>query len=245
MADNDISEKWCPIEKRKLRARRLLARNVLERIGHVDFKPETSAKWVEITCSWDGSIRVQIEHDNIKGVTPDMMRWWFENLAMTTKWNGVDFSGPEVSFYHLWHHRDHVAVTPLTKGRNGAVNNGFTLGSKSMIQEQFNDHHERICATVITTRLDNQEFTFIIKKFGLTVGRIVHLYLPTPDGISFYAETEIGSRIPIIGWIINWLTIPWIYSRKTAENWIKHNIEETGRSENVIPTLYAARRTID
>ena len=122
MTDNDISEKCCPIEKRKLRARRLLARNVLERIGHVNFKPETSAKWVAITCSWDGSIRVQIEHDNIKGVTPDMMRWWFENLDMTTKWNGVDFSGPEVSFYHLWHHRDHVAVTPLTTELNNKVN---------------------------------------------------------------------------------------------------------------------------
>jgi len=89
-----------------------------------------------------------------------VMRWWFENLATTTMWNGVDFSGPEVSFYHLWHHRDHVAVTPLTKGRNGEVNNGCTFGAKSMIQEQFNDYHERIRATVITTRLDNQEFTF-------------------------------------------------------------------------------------
>jgi len=68
---DENSEKWCPIEKRKLRAKRLLARNVLERIGHVDFKPETSAKWVDITCSWDGLIRVQIEHDTIKGVTPE------------------------------------------------------------------------------------------------------------------------------------------------------------------------------
>jgi len=239
---DEIDEKWCPVNKRELRAKRLLARQVLERIGHVEFKPETSAKWVDITRSWDGSIRVQIEHDTIKGVTPEMMRWWFENLAMTTTWNGDDLGGPEVSFYHLWHHRDHIAVTPLTMGRDGAKNNGFALGAKSMIQEQFNDHHDRIQATVLTTRLNNQEFTFVIKKFGLTAGHIVHLYSPTPDGISFYAETVIGSKIPIIGWLLNWLIIPWIYTKKSAENWIRHNIEETGRSETVIPPLYAMKK---
>lgn len=246
IAENyEISKKWCPMGKKQTRAQRLLARNVLERVGHIDFKPETSAKWVDVTRSLDGSIRVQIEHDTIKGCTPEMMRWWFENLAMTTTWNGVDFSGPEVSYYHLWHHRDHVAVIPLTTGHDGAVNNGFALGAKSMIQEQFNDHHDRIRATVITTRLDNQEFTFIIKKFGLIVGRIVHLYSPTPGGINFYAETEIGIKIPIIGWILNWLIMPWTYTRKTAENWIKHNIEETGRSEVVVPPLYEVRKAVD
>jgi len=242
---DEMSGTWCPIGKRQLRAKRLMARQVLERIGHVEFKPETSAKWVDITRSWDGSIRVQIEHDTIKGCTPEMMRWWFENLAMTTTWNGVDFSGPEVTFYHLWHHRDHIAVTPLTTGHDGAVNNGFAPGAVSMIQEQFNDHHFRVEATVYTVRLDHQEFTFLIKKFGLTVGHIVHLYSPAPDGINFYAETKMGFSMPLIGWLLNWLIIPWAFSRKTAENWVKHNIEETGRSEAIIPPLYAARKTID
>jgi len=73
----------------------------------------------------------------------------------------------------------------------------------------------------------------------------VHLYSPVSDGISFYAETEIGVKIPVIGWIFNWILRPWLYSRKTAENWVKHNIEETGRSEDVIPPLYATRKTID
>lgn len=232
------------MEKQRLRSRRLEARQVLERMGHVEFKPESSAKWVDVTTSWDGSIRVQIEHDTIRGVTPEMMRWWFENMGLATTWNGVDFSGPEVSLYHLWHHRDHIAVRPLTNGPDGAVNHGFYPGAQSMIQEQFNDHHDRIHHTMQTIRLDNQEFTFLIKKFGVTVGRIVHRYSPAAEGINFYAETEIGLKIPIIGWILNWLLVPWVYSRSTAEHWIRHNIEETGRSEEVIPPLYAARKTV-
>jgi hypothetical protein len=222
------------VDDQGLRERRLRARAVLERLGRAEFKPESSAKWVDVTRSSGGTIRVQIEHDTIKNCTPEMMRWWFENLAATTTWNGHDFSGPEVSHYHLWHHRDHVCVTPETTDGQG-----FAEGATTVIREQFNDLHERINARVVTTRLDNTEFTFVIKKFGVTVGTIVHLYHQTDDGLRFYAETLIGVQIPIIGPVVNWLILPRIYSRKTAEHWIKHNIEETGQTEVIVPSLYS------
>ncbi|GAA0799138.1 hypothetical protein GCM10008910_24840 [Faecalicatena orotica] len=229
--------------KLRLRKQRLLARAALKRAGNVKFKPVTSAKWVNVSRAWNGVLLVQIEHDNIRGVTPEMMRWWFENLGRTTTWNGIDFSGPEITFYHLWHHRDHIKVIPLTSGPNGEPNHGFFPGAKSMIQEQFNDFHDKVHHTMLTTRLDGREFTFLIKQFGMTVGRITHTYSSTEDGISFYAETEIGSKIPVFGWLLNWFVIPWVYSKKTAEHWIRHNIEETGRTEDVLPPLYAARDT--
>lgn len=93
--------------------RRLLARRALERAGTVSFKPVTSAKWVNVETTRTGMIRVQIEHETIRRVTPEMMRWWFENLSGSTTWNGIDFTGPQISHYHLWHHRDHLAVTPV------------------------------------------------------------------------------------------------------------------------------------
>lgn len=221
-----------------LRLKRLAARSVLERIKGLPFKSESSAKWVSVHRSWTGVITVKIEHDNLQGCTPEMIRWWFENLGRTTTWNGQDMSGPEVSFYHLWHHRDHIAVTPLTEGNDGRKNKGFVTGGISMIEERFNDHHEKIRAVVKTEVLDDREFTFTIRRFGLTVGRIVHLYAPVPGGSSFYAETKIGVSIPIVGWLLSWIASTFVYSPKTAEHWIKHNIEETGRSEQIVPMLY-------
>ncbi|WP_040785539.1 hypothetical protein [Nocardia pneumoniae] len=181
-------------------------------------------------------MRVQIEHDTIRGVTPEMMRWWFENLAATTTWNGIDFTGPRISHYHLWHHRDHISVTPLSSGSAGGTNNGFAVGSSSRIDEQFNDFHDRIHATVLTTRLDDEEFNFDLRALGRTVGHITHRYHQERTGLRFYAETVIGidsgpQRI------LN-LARPWAYSTRTAENWIRHNIEETGRSEHIIPILH-------
>ena len=226
----------------KLRTMRLHAREALLRAGcSPHFKPESSAKWSDITKSPNGNILVQIEHDNIKGVTPEMLKWWFENLGRSTTWNGKDFSGPEIKLYHLWHHRDHVAVTPLSNAPDGSINYGFLEGADSRIEEYFNEFNDHIFQKMHTTKLDEHEFTFEIKSFGMTFGRISHYYDQTEDGCSFYAETEIGCEIPIIGVIFNWLVLPFLYNKNSAKYWIRHNIEETGRTEDILPVIYANR----
>lgn len=222
------------MNKTSLREARLRARKSLEKAGKLKFKPVSSAKFLEIERTWTGKISVRIEHDTVHGCTPQMIRWWFENLGQQTTWDGIGFEGPNISFYHLWHHRDHVSVTPLT----GEHNKGFAVHEKSRITEQFNDYHEKIEVDVYTERLDDEEFNFTVQKFGFTGVRINHFYSAENDGSQFYAETIIGLDIPILGWLFNWLVLPFVYSRKTAEHWIVHNVEETGRSESIIPLLY-------
>lgn len=118
-----------------LRRWHLLARKALINAGHPDFKPESSAKWVDISRSWKGNVLVQIEHDTMKNVTPEMVCWWFQNQARTTTWNGIDFNGPEIPLYHLWHHRDHIAVTPLTNRKDQTINYGFLEGAVSTMRQ--------------------------------------------------------------------------------------------------------------
>lgn len=233
-----INPSWRSAGMEKIRAQRLNARAALARAGTLDFKPVSSAKWVDIT-ERHGRIRVQIEHDTIRGVTPAMMRWWFENISGTTTWNGSDFSGPEISYYHLWHHRDHIAVTPLTSSVD-RPNRGFQVGQKSRIDEQFNDYNDLIHHTMLATRLDEEEFTFDVQFLGLNAGRIIHRYHEEAGGLRFYAETEIAMRMPLLGGVLNRTVRPFLYTRQTAENWIRHNIEETGRSQDILPLLYAA-----
>ena len=221
------------MEKEELRKARLAAREVLARRGKLEFKPVSSAKWVDIKRSWTGILRVRIEHDTVHGCTPEMIRWWFENLGKLTTWDGIGFDGPPVLHYHLWHHRDHIAVRPLDES-----DNGFAVGKYTQLSEQFNDFHETISSKVVTDRLDESEFNFSIKQLGITVCRVLHSYSPEKDGSQFYAETVVGSSIPVIGWFLNWFIFPLIFSSSTGENWIRHNIEETGRSESIIPPLY-------
>lgn len=223
-----------------LREQRLLARDALRRAGRLPFKPESSAKWTNVSVDRRGALLVQIEHDDIAGVTPAMLRWWFENLAGTTTWNGEDFSGPEILNYHLWHHRDHIRVTPLSDPADGSTNTGFAVGARSRIDEQFNDYRDRIHQVMHTTVLDESEFTFDILGPGdRPAGRITHRYAEVPGGVSFYAETAVDFEVPLVGPVLNRTVGPKVFGRDTADHWIRHNIEETGRTQDILPVLYA------
>lgn len=59
-----------------LREQRLLARAALARAGRLAFKPVSSAKWTHVSVTRRGGVLVQIEDDDLEGVTPDMLEWW-------------------------------------------------------------------------------------------------------------------------------------------------------------------------
>ena len=61
-----------------------------------------------------------------------------------------------------------------------------------------------------------------------------------PGGVSFYAETVVDFEVPVARSLVNRLVAPLVFSKATADRWIRHNIEETGRTQDILPVLYAA-----
>ncbi|MCM2397828.1 hypothetical protein NBH19_17315 [Rhizobium sp. S95] len=113
------------------------------------------------------------------------------------------------------------------------------IGAKSLIDEQFNDYKDCVHSVMTTSVLDEREFNFTINAFGTTVGRLIHMHSPGEDGCAFYSETYIGMKVPVLGFLFNWLLLPSIYSRKQGKHWNNHNIEESGSAEDVLPVLYS------
>lgn len=220
----------------RLREQRLLAREALIRAEKLDFKDINSAKWTNFTKDKNGCMIASVQHDDVKGCTPEMIKWFFEHLGCCTTWNGVDFSGPEISIYHLWHHRDHVAVTPLTD-IDGKKNLGFLQGAKSRIHELTNEVNDVIYYEMNTVFLNTHEFTFNVMKNGKATGHVKHVYEPTEDGCTFYAETKVGMDEG--GKFFNKVIVPKLYSKQAGMEWIYHNIQETGRMQDILPILYA------
>ena len=60
----------------------------------------------EVNLLSTGQTELIIKHDLIKGVTTDMLLWWFENFARLS----VTISGTTYPAYHLWHPKDHIMV---------------------------------------------------------------------------------------------------------------------------------------
>ncbi len=223
-----------------LRAKRLLAYDALSRAGKSEFKRYETAKWADFYKDSDGRMYAVVQHDDIKGCTPAMLRWFFEHLGCCTTWNGHDFSGPQVSIYHLWHHRNHVAVTPLSDC--GTTKNlGFLEGADSRIHELTNEVNDVVYYDMNTVTLNEREFTFNVMKDGVPTGHVKHIYEDNGhNGCTFYCETEVGLMgSNLKSRLINRFLVPKLYSKSQGMQWIAHNIQETGLLQDICPILYA------
>jgi hypothetical protein len=65
-------------------------------------KPVASARTTRKNLE-SGQLELTIDHDTILGVTPAMLRWWFENLGSDMRVGGQTYPR-----YLLWHPRDHI-----------------------------------------------------------------------------------------------------------------------------------------
>ncbi|MDE2690718.1 MAG: hypothetical protein OXI49_09420 [Acidobacteriota bacterium] len=185
-----------------------------------------------------GRLRASIEHDMMKGVSPEMLRWWFENIDTWTRYNGSDFNGPLVPVYRYWHPFDHIAVRwrrrVYVRGRLGP-------GSVIEIHEDLAGKHP-VRAKARVSRFDDEAFNFDLLLGGLLrVGSLDHLYAEVEGGCSFYTEARIGVRVPIIGRFLNWI-IRRQFTEELLRDWIVHNIEESGETEKFVPALYEEAR---
>ncbi len=187
-----------------------------------------------------GRVRAWIEHDTMKGVTPEILRWWFENIDTWTRYNGSDFTGPSVPVYRYWHPFDHIAVRwrrrVYVRGRLGP-------GSVIEINEDIGGKHA-VRAKARVSRFDDEAFNFDLLLGGLIrVGSLDHLYAEVEGGSSFYTEARVGVKVPIIGRLLNW-AIRRKFTEELLRDWIVHNIEESGETEKFVPALFEeARKT--
>jgi DAPG hydrolase PhiG domain len=81
-------------------------------------KPLSSAN-VSFEKQVNGQIIMKIEHDTVRGVTPQMLRWWFENLSEPMQYEGKPYAR-----YLLWHPRDHIHWALVRRSPDGGTGQG-------------------------------------------------------------------------------------------------------------------------
>ena len=70
----------------------------------------------------DGRIQYWIEHDLLRGVTPDMLAWWFQHLE-----GDIQYQGKTLNRYRVWHPEDHVHVSYERRLPDGSVGPGAAI----------------------------------------------------------------------------------------------------------------------
>jgi hypothetical protein len=191
-------------------------------------KPETSAK---SRVSYDpfGRMVMEIEHDLIRGVTPIMLARWFANIGGT-----VEVEGKRLNRYLVWHPFDHV----LWELAKPDPDDGAGKGAHFRIVEAFGANPRfYIDVTEEVLRLDTGGLTLAQKRLGQEVSRLNHDFVPEADGTRYLSTLTVGFGLPVIGPLINPLLHLLIFPEAMGRAWIRHNIEEVGAFEHLLPLL--------
>lgn len=193
-------------------------------------KPLSSA---ETALRYDscGRMVMTIEHELLAGLTPEMLEWWFRNIGGAMK-----VGGEILNRYLVWHPFDHIRWELV----NSLPDGGVGVGSRFRIVEAFaaNPHfYVDIVDTVI--RLDASGITLVNRDMaGIEVTRLKHDFVAAEGGTLYRSTLTVGIAIPVFGKLVNPIIHRAVFSEEMGRAWLRHNVEEVGLLEHIVPLLY-------
>lgn len=176
-----------------------------------------------------------IEHQHLEGLTPAMLAWWFRNIG-----GEVEIGGRRMIRYHAWHPTDHI----LWELVGGSAGTQVGVGSRFRIVEAFAANPTYYVDVIETvTRLDDTGITLVGRWGGIVITRLSHDFTETEGGTLYRSMLRIGIGLPLISRPANWLLHRFSFSEPMGRAWLKHNIEEVGLLEHLLPLLDSPEAT--
>ena len=192
-------------------------------------KPLSSAKTLE-TALPDGRVQLRIEHDVLRGVTTDMLVWWWRNID-----GEMELGGKTYSKYLIWHPIDHIQFTVLQRLSDGSVGPGAIF---HLVEDLGAQGRHLIDAALRLVSLDETGAAVELQVLGNTALRIEGQFLPRPEGVQLISTMTIGFS----GWLrrtgLNPWLIEWRFPAERRNAWLKHSVEEIGNLQFFLPDLY-------
>jgi hypothetical protein len=193
-------------------------------------KPLWSAK---TSLSYDefGRMVIHIRHDLLKGISPEMVAWWFGNIA-----GDMELEGARLNKYLVWHPQDHIHWELAQPGQNGRA----SAGAKFRIIEAFGRNPNfYIDITDTVTRLDVAGITLVSYRLGQQISCLNHDFAAVDGGTQYASTLTIGTTFPWLRSVLNPLIHRAIFSEAMGYAWLQHNVEEVGLLEHIIPRIYS------
>ena len=180
-----------------------------------------------------GQLELTIEHDPIRGVSPPMLRWWFENLGRP-----MTYQGQLYPRYLLWHPRDHIHWELAATGPAGSTGQG----AKFRIVEAFATNPKFYVDSVeLVEKLDDEGISLVRRELGSEILRLEHRFGSSPNGATYRSRMVVGAARGLARPLFNNIIRPLVFSNEMGEAWLTHNVEEVSMLEHLLPALYSAR----
>jgi hypothetical protein len=174
-----------------------------------------------------GRRRVTIDHRPLAGITPAMLLDWFTHLG-----EKMLYGGELIDRYLAWHPIDHIKWELARPGPGG----GAADGARFHIVEAFGGRPEfKIDEIARVEKLDETGIRLVRREAGIPVLQLEHTWSAGADGAHYVTVMDQGVRSPLL-WPINKIVRKRFSDEKTRA-WVKHNIEEVGQLEYLLPQL--------
>jgi hypothetical protein len=197
--------------------------------------PLKSLQSAKTSLSYDefGRMVMHIRHDLLKGISPEMVAWWFGNIA-----GEMEIEGVRLDRYLVWHPFDHIFWQLARPGPDGHA----SVGAEFRIVEAFDSNPDFYIDVIDTVRrLDATGITLVGYRSGLQVSHLNHDFIAADGGTQYVSTLTIGTRLPLLRTVINPFIRNAIFTEAMGYAWLKHNVEEVGLLEHIIPRIYAVR----
>jgi hypothetical protein len=171
--------------------------------------------------------RVTIDHRPLADVTPGMLLDWFTHLGGTMRYGGV-----VIDRYLAWHPIDHIRwelARPAPRG-------GAAEGARFRIVEAFGGRPEfKVDVVDRVEKLDETGIRLVQRVAGVVVFQLEHTWSAGSDGVHYVSVLDIGARSPLFTPVNRLLCRR--FPDEMVQAWVKHNIEEVGQLEYLLPQL--------
>ena len=170
--------------------------------------------------------RITIDHRPLPGITPAALLDWFTHIGET-----MTYGGRVVPRYLAWHPLDHINWELAKPARGG----GAAEGAKFRIVEKFGRDDYSVDIVDRVEKLDETGLRLVQRVAGVPIFQLEHTWSAAAEGTHYVTVMDIGARSAV------WTPVNYLLAHKfpdaMARAWVKHNIEEVGQLEFLLPEL--------
>jgi hypothetical protein len=171
--------------------------------------------------------RITIDHQPLAGISPAMLLDWFTHLGGT-----MSYGGEVIDRYLAWHPIDHIKWELARPAPGG----GAAEGARFHMVEAFGGRAEFMVDEVARVeKLDETGIRLVLRVAGIIVFQLEHTWSAGADGAHYVTVLDLGARSPLLS-VVN-RVVGRRFPEAKGQAWVKHNIEEVGQLEYLLPQL--------
>jgi hypothetical protein len=171
--------------------------------------------------------RATIDHQPLVGVSPEMLLDWFTHLGGTMSYGGVI-----IDRYLAWHPIDHISWELARPAPGG----GAAEGASFRMVEAFGGRPEfKVDVVGRVEKLDETGIRLVQRVAGVVIFQLEHTWSAGGDGTHYVSVMDVGARSRLLAPINRMLCRR--FPDHMLRAWVKHNIEEVGQLEYLLPQL--------